>query len=159
MAAVTANGSNGTANGPAPGRLASVYSEVQTSRLLHALPFPSVLRSNFTVADGPASSAAGSPGERTRLRRPPPPVRVSRWLELRFVGFGADEIAKLFPCVFGQPSVSLVPSAEPAASRPLKVGVVLSGGQAPGGHNVICGIFGECCKLHFPSCSCKLWFH
>jgi diphosphate-dependent phosphofructokinase len=63
-AAVTANG---TANGPAPGRLASVYSEVQTSRLLHSLPLPSVLRSNFTVADGPASSAAGNPGERTRL--------------------------------------------------------------------------------------------
>ena len=55
----------------------------------------------------------------------------------------ADEIAKLFPNVFGQPSVSLVPAAEPAATRPLKVGVVLSGGQAPGGHNVICGIFGE----------------
>jgi diphosphate-dependent phosphofructokinase len=134
---------------------------VQTSRLLHALPFPSVLRSNFTVADGPASSAAGNPGERTRLRPPRPRASLagSRWLELRFVGFrsGADEIAKLFPCVFGQPSASLVPSAEPAATRPLKVGVVLSGGQAPGGHNVICGIFGECCKLYFPSCSCKLW--
>ncbi|TVU11836.1 hypothetical protein EJB05_45444, partial [Eragrostis curvula] len=109
-AAVT---SNGAANGPAPGRLASVYSEVQTSRLQHALPLPSVLRSNFSVADGPASSAAGNP----------------------------DEIAKLFPNLFGQPSALLVPAAEPAATRPLKVGVVLSGGQAPGGHNVICGIF------------------
>jgi pyrophosphate--fructose-6-phosphate 1-phosphotransferase len=56
-AAVTSNG------GPAPGRLASVYSEVQTNRLLHALPLPSVLRSNFSVVDGPASSAAGNPGE------------------------------------------------------------------------------------------------
>jgi len=55
----------------------------------------------------------------------------------------ADEIAKLFTNLFGQPSVSLVPAAEHAATRPLKVGVVLSGGQAPGGHNVICGIFGE----------------
>jgi pyrophosphate--fructose-6-phosphate 1-phosphotransferase len=90
-----------------------VYSEVQTSRLLHALPLPSVLRSDFSVVDGPASSAAGNP----------------------------DEIAKLFPNLFGQPSASLVPSAELAATRPLKVGVVLSGGQAPGGHNVICGIF------------------
>ena len=66
---------------------------------------------------------------------------------IRFTGFfnrsGADEIAKLFPNLFVQPSASLVPSAEPAATRPLKVGVVLSGGQAPGGHNVICGIFGE----------------
>lgn len=29
----------------------------------------------------------------------------------------------------------------------LKIGVVLSGGQAPGGHNVICGIFGEALAL------------
>jgi pyrophosphate--fructose-6-phosphate 1-phosphotransferase len=112
---VTSNGgaAAAAANGPSPGRLASVYSEVQTSRLLHALPLPSVLRSDFSVVDGPASSAAGNP----------------------------DEIAKLFPNLFGQPSASLVPSAELAATRPLKVGVVLSGGQAPGGHNVICGIF------------------
>jgi hypothetical protein len=65
--------------------------------------------------------------------------RICGWLD-RSV---ADEIAKLFPNLFGQPSASLVPSAEPAATRPLKVGVVLSGGQAPGGHNVICGIFGQ----------------
>jgi len=38
-----------------------------------------------------------------------------------------------------------VPAKEAAAveGKPLKIGVVLSGGQAPGGHNVICGIFGE----------------
>ena len=58
-AAVTSNGgAAAAANGPSPGRLASVYSEVQTSRLLHALPLPSVLRSDFSVVDGPASSAA-----------------------------------------------------------------------------------------------------
>uniref|UniRef100_A0A0E0L9Y1 Phosphofructokinase domain-containing protein n=1 Tax=Oryza punctata TaxID=4537 RepID=A0A0E0L9Y1_ORYPU len=112
-AVATANGGAQASNAPAPGRLASVYSEVQTSRLKHALPLPSVLRSPFALAEGPASSAAGNPGE----------------------------IAKLFPNLFGQPSVSLVPSPEPASTRPLKVGVVLSGGQAPGGHNVICGIF------------------
>lgn len=57
----------------------------------------------------------------------------------------SEEIAKLFPNLFGQPSAKLVPS-ESDALRPdknLKIGVVLSGGQAPGGHNVICGIFGE----------------
>ena len=63
-AAVTSNGgAAAAANGPSPGRLASVYSEVQTSRLLHALPLPSVLRSDFSVVDGPASSAAGNPGK------------------------------------------------------------------------------------------------
>ncbi|GMP41463.1 hypothetical protein CsSME_00011555 [Camellia sinensis var. sinensis] len=37
----------------------------------------------------------------------------------------------------------LVPgeSAEFSSGRKLKIGVVLSGGQAPGGHNVIAGIF------------------
>uniref|UniRef100_A0A453R9B6 Uncharacterized protein n=1 Tax=Aegilops tauschii subsp. strangulata TaxID=200361 RepID=A0A453R9B6_AEGTS len=60
--AAAAVASNGGA-APVPGRLASVYSEVQTSRIAHALPLPSVLRSHFTLADGPASTAAGSPGE------------------------------------------------------------------------------------------------
>ncbi|CAH9125520.1 unnamed protein product [Cuscuta epithymum] len=97
------------------GRYASVYSEVQNSRLDHPLPLPSVLRNPFKVVDGPASSAAGHP----------------------------EEIAKLFPSLFGQPSAALVPDAsgDVAVGPNLKIGVVLSGGQAPGGHNVISGIF------------------
>jgi hypothetical protein len=51
------------ANGPAPGWLASVYSEVQTNQVLHTLPLPSVLRSNFLDVDGPASSVASNPGK------------------------------------------------------------------------------------------------
>lgn len=56
-----------------------------------------------------------------------------------------DEIAKLFPNLFGQPSAKLVPAGSGRSDLPasLKIGVVLSGGQAPGGHNVIAGIFGE----------------
>lgn len=58
----------------------------------------------------------------------------------------ADEIAKLFPNLFGQPSAKLVPSPSSTGAtkdqKALKIGVVLSGGQAPGGHNVISGIFG-----------------
>ncbi|KAK9924486.1 hypothetical protein M0R45_032852 [Rubus argutus] len=106
-----------TVNGKAvPGRSASVYSEVQTSRLDVLLPLPSVLQGPFSVVDGPKSSAAGNP----------------------------DEIAKLFPNLFGQPSASLnAGDASSALSKDksLKIGVVLSGGQAPGGHNVISGIF------------------
>lgn len=65
-----------------------------------------------------------------------------------------DEIAKLFPHLFGQPSAKLVPSDANAAlpDQKLKIGVVLSGGQAPGGHNVISGIFGMhlwCYGLNF----------
>jgi pyrophosphate--fructose-6-phosphate 1-phosphotransferase len=57
----------------------------------------------------------------------------------------ADEIAKLFPNLFGQPSAKLVPNDVDTLSsdQKLKIGVVLSGGQAPGGHNVISGIFGK----------------
>lgn len=55
----------------------------------------------------------------------------------------SDEIAKLFPNLFGQPSAKLVPSDSDANQQKLKIGVVLSGGQAPGGHNVISGIYGE----------------
>ncbi|KAI7981814.1 Pyrophosphate--fructose 6-phosphate 1-phosphotransferase subunit beta 2 [Camellia lanceoleosa] len=53
------------------------------------------------------------------------------------------EIEELFPGLFGQPSAMLVPSelAEFPSGLKLKIGVVLSGGQAPGGHNVISGIF------------------
>ncbi|KAL0916571.1 hypothetical protein M5K25_014095 [Dendrobium thyrsiflorum] len=104
---------NGTV--PSSGRLATVYSDVQISRLNHPLPLPAVLKSSFKIVDGPPSSAAGSP----------------------------EEIAKLFPCLFGQPSASLVPNgADPTElGESLKIGVVLSGGQAPGGHNVISGIF------------------
>ena len=57
----------------------------------------------------------------------------------------SDEIAKLFPQLFGQPSALVVPSDSDSndSQKKLKIGVVLSGGQAPGGHNVISGIFGE----------------
>lgn len=49
-------------SGAVTGRVASVYSEVQSSRIDHALPLPSVLNKPFKIVDGPASSAAGNPG-------------------------------------------------------------------------------------------------
>lgn len=58
------------------------------------------------------------------------------------VCFIADEIAKLFPFLYEQPSATLVPG-DLSLVNGLKIGVVLSGGQAPGGHNVISGIFGK----------------
>ncbi|XP_052183091.1 pyrophosphate--fructose 6-phosphate 1-phosphotransferase subunit beta [Diospyros lotus] len=114
MASVmAANG--GQSHAPVTGRFAAVYSEVQNSRIDHALPLPSVLGKPFKMVNGPRSSAAGNP----------------------------DEIAKLFPCLFGQPPAMLVPgeSSDFPSGQILKIGVVLSGGQAPGGHNVISGIF------------------
>ena len=53
-----------------------------------------------------------------------------------------EEIQKLFPLTYGMPIVKFVPSSEDSSSdSPVNVGVILSGGQAPGGHNVIAGIF------------------
>ena len=53
-----------------------------------------------------------------------------------------EEIKKLFPHTYGMPIVEFQVSNEPAqVEKPFNVGVILSGGQAPGGHNVISGLF------------------
>ena len=52
-----------------------------------------------------------------------------------------DEIKKLFPNTYGMPIVTFEPANLSDKGEPINVGVILSGGQAPGGHNVISGIF------------------
>ncbi|HOH24149.1 MAG TPA: diphosphate--fructose-6-phosphate 1-phosphotransferase [Bacteroidales bacterium] len=52
-----------------------------------------------------------------------------------------EEIQKLFPNTYGQPIIEFEPSSQHSSFPPINVGVILSGGQAPGGHNVIAGIF------------------
>lgn len=55
-----------------------------------------------------------------------------------------EEIKNLFPNTYGLPELSFKEDPHPVAptsNKPLTVGVILSGGQAPGGHNVICGLF------------------
>ena len=60
-----------------------------------------------------------------------------------------EEIKKLFPNTYGLPVITMEPSAEaPAALPVMNVGVILSGGQAPGGHNVISGLFDGLKKLN-----------
>ncbi|KAG0610339.1 hypothetical protein M758_7G057900 [Ceratodon purpureus] len=93
----------------------SVYSPVQVYRIDRTPPLPKVFNGHFRLENGPPTTSAGHP----------------------------EDIKKLFPHTFGQPSVHLAP-CEGACfdeARKLKVGVVLSGGQAPGGHNVIAGMF------------------
>lgn len=51
------------------------------------------------------------------------------------------EIGRLFPNTYGLPLVTFVPGEVPQSKTPVNVGVILSGGQAPGGHNVIAGLF------------------
>lgn len=51
-----------------------------------------------------------------------------------------EEIKQLFPNTYGMPIITFEPGEK--QSYPVKnVGVILSGGQAPGGHNVISGIY------------------
>ena len=57
-----------------------------------------------------------------------------------------EEIKKLFPNTYGMPLIEFVPGTEEAKNE-INVGVILSGGQAPGGHNVISGIFDAVKKM------------
>jgi len=56
-------------------------------------------------------------------------------------------VKALFPKTYGQPVAEFV-AGESSLRGPLTVGVVLSGGQAPGGHNVIAGIFDGVKAIH-----------
>ena len=58
-----------------------------------------------------------------------------------------EEIKKLFPNTYGMPLVEFVPG-ESAVNAKMNVGVILSGGQAPGGHNVITGLFDQLKRLN-----------
>ncbi|MDY6426471.1 MAG: 6-phosphofructokinase, partial [Bacteroidales bacterium] len=65
-----------------------------------------------------------------------------------------EEIKKLFPNTYGMPVVKFVAASKAETLPAMNVGVILSGGQAPGGHNVISGIFdglkalNKDCKLY-----------
>ena len=52
-----------------------------------------------------------------------------------------EKLQKLFPNTYGLPKVSFEKGEKANAGRKMNVGVILSGGQAPGGHNVICGLY------------------
>lgn len=58
------------------------------------------------------------------------------------------DIKALFPNTYGLPELKFEKNSNPAATRPINVGVILSGGQAPGGHNVISGLFDGIKKIH-----------
>lgn len=53
----------------------------------------------------------------------------------------AQDIEKLFPNSFGKPIITFKEASGSVALEQRNVGVILSGGQAPGGHNVIAGLY------------------
>jgi diphosphate-dependent phosphofructokinase len=79
---------------------------------------PPVLRGPFALAQGATPAAQGAYDD-------------------------GNSVQTLFPHLYGQPAVRIVPhtgSGTVDSGRRLVVGVVLSGGPAPGGHNVLCGL-------------------
>lgn len=61
------------------------------------------------------------------------------------------EIEKMFPNTYGMPVITFEAGSEKKEYPAVNVGVILSGGQAPGGHNVISGLFDGLKKLNSKS--------
>ncbi len=88
-------------------------SALQIARAAYSPKLPMGLRGNVSIKEGEPTQSVGD----------------------------QEEIKKLFPNTYGMPLVEFVPSAEVKEYKPLNIGIILSGGQAPGGHNVICGLY------------------
>lgn len=52
-----------------------------------------------------------------------------------------EKIAALFPNTYGEKEITFEKGENTSVAKKQVVGVILSGGQAPGGHNVICGLY------------------
>jgi pyrophosphate--fructose-6-phosphate 1-phosphotransferase len=59
-----------------------------------------------------------------------------------------DAVRELFPNTYGLPVVTFEAGTGVKAAAPVKAGVILSGGQAPGGHNVIAGLYDGLKAVH-----------
>ncbi|HVN48257.1 MAG TPA: diphosphate--fructose-6-phosphate 1-phosphotransferase [Bacteroidota bacterium] len=88
-------------------------SPLQIARADYKPKLPSVFSGNIKIKDGAATQAVSH----------------------------QKEIKEIFPHTYGLPVLEIESGSEPMKSSALNVGVILSGGQAPGGHNVIAGIF------------------
>ena len=73
-------------------------------------------------------------------------VKVQEGEPTQSVG-NQEEIKAMFPNTYGMPLIEFVPG-EQSLAKQMNVGVILSGGQAPGGHNVITGLFDAIKKLN-----------
>ena len=90
-------------------------SALQIARATYQPKLPAGLRGNVSIKEGAPTQSVGD----------------------------QEEIKKLFPNTYGMPLVDFVPSDEKKEYAPMNIGIILSGGQAPGGHNVICGLYDE----------------
>ena len=90
-------------------------SALQIARAAYQPKLPAGLRGNVSIIEGEPTQSVGD----------------------------QEEIKKLFPNTYGMPLVEFVPTNEKKEYAPMNIGIILSGGQAPGGHNVICGLYDE----------------
>jgi len=88
-------------------------SELQIARAAYAPKVPAALKGSVKAVDGEKTQSIAN----------------------------QEEIKKLFPNTYGMPIVTFEKSNDAVKMPAINVGVILSGGQAPGGHNVIAGLF------------------
>ncbi len=91
-------------------------SPLQKARYEYVPKLPAMLRhgiSEIAVREGSATASAGD----------------------------QEKIAELFPNTYGKPEITFEKGQNTSAAKKQVVGVILSGGQAPGGHNVVCGLY------------------
>ncbi len=112
--------------GSAYDRARGAYSTLQRERLATAIQLPAALRSGFASAQSVPAAESGF----YHSKYPP-------------------QIKDIFKHTFEQDAVVFKDAGAAGASVPasLRVGVVLSGGQAPGGHNVITGIYDQAKRI------------
>ena len=77
------------------------------------------------------------------------PVKAVAGAATQSVG-NQEEIKAMFPNTYGMPVITFE-AGEAQAVEPFGVGIILSGGQAPGGHNVISGLYDGVKSLN-PQC-------
>jgi len=94
----------------------SNLSPLQKARYAYKPKLPEVLKDDIADITAALGEATQSPADQLQLR-------------------------DLFPLTYGAPVARFAKGANPEAGKVRKIGVILSGGQAPGGHNVIAGIF------------------
>ena len=90
-------------------------SALQIARAAYQPKLPLGLRGNVSIKEGEPTQSVGN----------------------------QEEIKALFPNTYGMPLVEFVPTDVKKEYAPMNIGIILSGGQAPGGHNVICGLYDE----------------
>ena len=88
-------------------------SALQIARAAYQPKLPLGLRGNVSIKEGEPTQSVGN----------------------------QEEIKALFPNTYGKKEITFQKGQNTSEAKKQVVGVILSGGQAPGGHNVVCGLY------------------